>query len=683
MDVGQFDIQKTDGQQILPPLWAQPDFKSPKAIAKWFSNVQPNLEKLHENRIRRMNTNLGWYCNEFGTGARMIIGSRNVAIPVEQLGVLVGHIYDLTEQRVSRLASYKPAFDVAPTHNEESDRITARLMKPILDAVARNNNLDFLIQEIQRWASVFGEVFAGVDWDKSMGDKDEKGNFIGDVRIYTKEPFFVFYEPKVDWRKVSFITEIDEIIHVEEARKKFNLPELKPEGINTLYSFSVDDDGMKAADEVVVYRIIYKPSVYLPNGLVCRVIGKHVVEIQTEKYPWSHNDFPYERHTDIDVPGRVFPMSFYNYLIPMQSTYNKLTALINRNIMLTAHPKWMAQKGSVDMKALGNTAGIALYNPGAPKPELMTFNSVNQDTYTFRSDMRSEMQTVSGIQGVSRGSPPAGARAASMLKFYEEQEVQRSSTIIGKHNTLIRKILTKAGGVVGDHYPEQPNRLIRVVGKQNRYKILRLTQEKISSNYDVIIQNSTGFSESKSGRIEEIGFFQQNLPGFLKPAQIADILEIAQPQKAYDITTGALNNAEEENSDFVDGLSVGAPIVSDDHVTHWDTHLVFMQSESFKRLPKRYQDGLINHVKVHEMFMEHMREKSPMIAQQIDSLPNFPVFWTKAEEPPAPVAPPMPPAPPGIPNGAMQPLQDPAALPPMPQDPGAGTEMGMPQPLTQ
>lgn len=668
MDIGQFNFQEIETRVSIPPVWVDGAYKSEKGCLQWFSKNQPILERLHENRIRRMNNNLCWYLNEIGTAgqARMILGNRQIApIGGEMLQVLVGHLYDLTEQRVSRLSTYKPAFDVAPTHNEESDRITARLMKPVLDAIARNNNLDFLVQDIQRWASIFGEVFCSVDWNKNLGDKDEKGNPIGDVEIKIKDPYFVFYAPNRNWKDVPFFTEVHEILHIEEARAKYKIPSLQTDNTSTVYSFSPDYEAMKAGDEIVIYRVVYKPSEYLPNGLIFKVAGKQILELEYENYAWSHNKLPYVRHTDIDVPGRVFPISYYNYLIPLQHTYNKLTALINRNISLTAHPKWMAQKGSVDMKALGNTASIALYNPGAPKPELAVFNSVPQDVFNFRSDMRSEMQTISGVQGVSRGSPPPGARAASMLKFYEEQEVQRSSTQIMKHNEMIRDIVTMAGGIVGDRYPEAPERLIRTVGKSNRYKIMRLTEVKISSNYDIIIQNSTGFSESKSGRIEEIGFIQQNVPGLLKPQQIADILEIAQPQKAYDIMTSALNRAEEENSDFMDGMVVGAPEVSDDHFTHWDTHVIFMQSETFRRLPKRYKDNFIQHVKIHEKYMEDMGMKSPLMQQQLDALPNYPIFWVKdpmAMPPQAPQAPaPMPdmsgqppmgavPAPMGIPE---------------------------------
>ena len=194
-DVGQFDFMEQETRQSLRPIWADNAHKTDKGILKWFGETQPLLERIHEPRIRRMNINLCWYLNEVTNnyGVRLMIGNRAVAnYSADQMPIVIGHLYDLTEQRVSRLATYKPAFDVAPTHNEESDRISARLLKPCLDAVARNNSLDFLVQEAQRWNAVFGECFTGVDWDPNAGDKDKSGKPVGDVRIYNKEPFWVF-----------------------------------------------------------------------------------------------------------------------------------------------------------------------------------------------------------------------------------------------------------------------------------------------------------------------------------------------------------------------------------------------------------------------------------------------------------------------------------------------------------
>lgn len=642
-DVGQFNIAKADGISAIKPIWVDDKHKSDAGIIEWFGQTLPYLEQAHEPRIRRCSYHLAWYLNELdnmNTPRFMLSNRQTMPIPLASVPVLISHLYDLTESRVSKLSLYKASFDVVPTHIDDGDRLSARLLKPCLDAVARINNFDFVIQDSERWAAIFSEVFIGTEWDEQLGDKDEKtGKPVGDVRISIKEPYWVLYEPKRDWSKVSFLIEIDEILHIEEARKKYNQPLLAPDMNTQIFGFQNSIEGAKETDEIVIYRLIYKPSKYLPDGLVVKIAGDKIVE-KSKEYPYSHNDFPYERHTDIDVPGRIFPISFYNYLIPMQHAYNKMTAMIHRNIALCSHPKWVADKGSVAMQALGNTASIAWVNPGMRQPKLEVFNSVPNDVYKFRDDMRSEMQTISGTQGISRGSPPPGARAASMLRFYEEQETQRQSTKISKHNDLIKRIMTKCGGIIGDYYPNAPERLIRTVGKFNQYNIRRLQRVKLSANYEVLIQNSTGFSETRAGKIEEIGFIQEKVPGALSNEQIADILELNTPQKAYDIITAALKLAEKENQDMMEGIPVAAPKKWEDHFVHWRTHVIFMQTETFKRLPILFQEYFFEHVRIHEMQMDEMgADPQSLAGQMLAGLPNYPIFWSRKAPKPLPAAP--------------------------------------------
>ena len=405
MDTGQLNARSGERIKAIKPLWAESSPTSKSTVLKWFYENLPILEDIHEPRIRGQQNNILWYTGEYDPNMeyRLVTPEKVVRpVPKYQLPVVVNHIYDLTEQRVARLSQYKPAYDCLPKNNEDSDRINARLMKTILDDVNRRNNFDFLMQAVERWCAVLGERFLGFRWNDELGDKDPKTQApVGDVEVVLKEPFYVLYEPKMDWRKVGFIIEIDEIAHVEEVKAKYDLKDLSPDDTTSLYSFQRDDELSKLSDEVIVYRLLYKPCKQLPNGLVARICGNKVIELNSEKWPYSHGDFEYERLTDIDVPGRIFPISYYQFLIPMQHQYNKMTSMIHRSITLGAHFKWFMTKGACSIKDLGNSHTVVQVNPGMQNPTLQAFNVVPQDVFQYRSDMRSELQTLSGTQGVS------------------------------------------------------------------------------------------------------------------------------------------------------------------------------------------------------------------------------------------------------------------------------------------
>lgn len=634
----------------IEPPWMS--FKQKGGIIEWFKKNLPLLETLSQSRITTQANNLLWYTGEFDRTLeyRVVIpGQPERPVSRQILPRIFNHLFDITEQRVSRLARLSPAFEVMPTNKEENDRIVARLLKLCLDAASRRAQMDFLMQSTERWNAVFGEVFIGVDWNPKIGDRKKKDSIerVGDVDIYLKEPWTILPQPKTKWEDVTWVIDLHEVIHIEEARQKFNMPKLEADGFKYIYNFNQNIEE-KRTDEVVVYKLIVRPNEYYPDGRIVSIVNNTIVD-DLKKYPYSHQGFPFERHTDIDVPGRQFPISFYNYIKPVQHVYNKLTSIITRNILLTAHPHVVMPKGSAKHEAFGNGPTFIEYQ-GPEAPRVLTFPSVSQEVFQFREGVRGEIGQVSGVQGVSRGDPPSGSRSASMLKFYEEQEQMRASTQIIKHNELIRRVFLKAGSIIGDYYPVNGDeRLMRVVGKENQYMIESFKGVKISSEYDVVIVNSTGFSESIAGRIEEIKMIQEFAPGLLTPEQIADVLQLKNPQRAYDIATSALKKADWENQLFLDGKDVPPPGQFEDLIVHWREHQILFNSPEWVRVPEKAKEKAYLHQKTTERFMEDKAKANQAFAQQLASLPGYPGFWVLTPSLPedskdnaAPAAPPAP-----------------------------------------
>lgn len=629
-----FDINtniETDTVPIDPPWLFQK--KSKAAFSEWFQKTRPVIEKINEYRILTFGNNLLWYTGEFDRTVEYrwaVPGQRDSNIPHRILPRIFSHLTDLLERRVANLSRYKPAFECVPTNSEETDRVNARLLDLGLKNIFKKSAFDLSLVEAERWNAVFGEIYFGVEWNQNIGDRRGYRSYerIGDVDIYIKEPWTVLPAPKRKWDDVSWVIDIKEIIHVEEARKKYGVA-IEPDGNKYIFSFNADTEvHEKREDEVVVYRVIQIPTVYNPTGRITTFITDKIVEDITE-YPYSHFGFPFERHTDLDVPGRLFPMSYLQHIKPVQHVYNKLTSMMVRNMLLVGHPHIMLPVSSgAKIEDFGNRPTAIKFN-GPDAPKVLTFNSIPQEFFNFRKEAKDEMGQIYGVQGVSRGAPPPGARAASMLKFYEEQEEQRASTQIIKHNDLIRRVAKKAASIMGEMYPVSgEERLIRVLGKENQYQIKKFAESKFSSEYDVVIQNSTGFSESMAGRLEEIGLIQEKCPGQLAPEQIADVLELKNTKKAYDILTAAIRQAQDENEMFLDGEEPPAPKPYQDLVIHWRQHLIFVNSSTFERsLPRDKKEIAFRHIKATEMLMEEKKLISPAFAEQLKQLPGYPAIF--------------------------------------------------------
>lgn len=652
----------------IRPAWTVLGKKNKADMVKWFQETKDSLEAISQHRIDTHVNNLLWYTGEYDRTLeyRLVVPGRNdVLVPRRILPRIINHLYDITEQRVSKLSRYKPAFDVFPANAEQSDRDNARVMKLALQALVRREMFDFLLQGAERWSAVFGETLVDVDWEEDAGDRKGPNTYerVGDVGIRLREPWTWLPEPKRSRDQITWGVQIFEILHVEEARKKYKAPKLEPDQNDYIFKFN---QGLheKRTDEVVIYRVIQKPCMYMPDGNMTYIANDTVIDIK-DKYPYSHNDFPFEWHTDIDVPGRLFPLSFYQHLKPIQNIHNRLSSIITRNILITGHPHVLMPKGAAKIEAFANTTTAIEYN-GPIEPKVVTWSSVPPEMFSFRDQVAQELNQVSGVQGVTRGQPPSNTRAASMLRFYEEQEEQRASTQILKHNELIRRVLYKAASIIGDYYPKTGDaRLRRIVGEENQYLLEAFKAAKISSEYDIVIQNSTGFSESMAGRMEEVQMLLQMSPGILSPEQVADVLELKNPQKAYDISTNAIKLAQFENERFLAGKEVPEPTSYQDLVTHWRTHLIMMNAPDWLQVPEDRRRQAELHVQATEMLMEEKAKANQAFAQKLAMLSGYPAFY--ALTPQVPELQTEPPPPPAAPQGEQMEGMDAPAEPPMEQ----------------
>jgi len=290
--------------------------------------------------------------------------------------------------------------------------------------------------------------------------------------------------------------------------------------------------------------------------------------------------------------------------------------------------------------------------------------------FNFRNEVRQEMGQVYGIQGVTRGDPPPNVRAASMLRFYEEQEQQRASTLILKHNEIIRQVYYKTASVVGDYYPADKSegsqqRLIRTFGKDNKYVLDAFDVAKISSEYDVFIANSTGFSESIAGRLEEVALVAQlerdKQTQLLSAEEMADILDLKDPQKAYDIAGNSRRTAEFFNELLLSGKKIPEPKKYWDLLTHWRAIMILMNSSSWPGLPEEIQENATIHLTTIERLITEKIPNSPALGAIMERERDFPALYNPEPQPPEK------PAATAQPQGMEALIPEPgAALPPIP-----------------
>ena len=222
------DTESSKTVGIKPP-GAGGHLKSKEKFLKWFGESWPIMQQLNQERVERAMNNLCWYNGQYDKAMEYratLTGDREVKIAPKMVPVVVNHIFDLIEQGIARLSRFKSNIKTLPHSQEQADRVSADLVDSILKQINRMNKFDMKLQELQRWKSVFGEIFLDIEWDPLIGDKLEDGKRIGDVKYKITPSFYKFFEPCGRYEDARYCIEIHDIMHIDEVKIS---AELRPE----------------------------------------------------------------------------------------------------------------------------------------------------------------------------------------------------------------------------------------------------------------------------------------------------------------------------------------------------------------------------------------------------------------------------------------------------------------------
>ena len=647
-----------DQRSNIKPYHSVKD-KKDKEILTWLNTVMEALEKQSLDRHRIFRKNL--------TSYRGLKEDLNRSVPrnYDKINVnkvnkfVVNHLYDMTETRISQMCRIKPSVDILPTNDEHSDKNAALAVKHLINHLWYLYDMDALLQKMQRYSRIFGESYLFIEWDKDKGDLhpiyvaardsgrdllltnpdgqptlDEDGNEvlidkdvpvkIGDIKYEIEVPWRVFLQRKRKLEDVEYCFRI-KVEPTEDLKVEY--PELKEKiksEKNTKLFDTSDLTDKLLEEETVTIEFFHKVTEYCPEGSYIK-FTKDVI-LEKNALPYSHGNLPFERLTDMDIPEVLNGVSSYEMIRPIQNMHNNLSTLLAKNIYLTGHAKWVMPRGACKIESLGNDSTIVQYQ-GPMAPQLLQTRPNPPEAYQFRDMLKDEMGQVYGVQGVSRGTPPKGITAGVALQFLNEQEQERATTDVAKHNSLIQSVAKKTIAVAGDYYQVDDGRMLRIVGKDNKYSIRHFDTANLSKDYDIRVQVGSALPESKAGKIQRIIEIMQLKPDLLSNERWIDLLDLGNTDKMNTLITAAVRAAESENEDMMAGRMCEDPQDYEDHIIHWKTHVKEIQKRTFKEeCPPEIREKILEHIGIHEFAMIEKAQANPLFEAKLAELPLFPIF---------------------------------------------------------
>ena len=641
------------------PLW-KIGLSNDEEVLKWLNNEFDYLRKQNGPRFEKMKENIGIYKGtQYRPHDRTTINDFLNVGPKKKRNshkLIVNHLYDITETIVARSTRNKVSPDIYPANSEEyEDRTNARLAKKLADHIAYINKLPEKHVKLKRHSILCGEAYLLGEWNKHGGDIhpmwaeakehdfiDEKGNpvkgpdgkpmkmkdpvMVGEVELSLMKSWRVLVDDKEQWDDVEhfFIVEIEQ---TEKIIKDYPASKNKIKKSDSAYAFEVDTmQARELRDECIKVTFYRKKDRFMPKG--AKVVFTKDCILEKGDFPFSlQNKLNLVRLTDVEVEDQLNAESFYEWTKEIQFRHNQLSSDIIKHQRLCAHPKWMVPKGRCKLEQLGDdTTVVQFQGPVPPKLAVMAPNP--PEVFTFRKELKEDLEQISTVTGTSRRDPPTGVTASVSLKYLSELEAERVIVSTSKDNEFIKEVYGLMLAIAGDKYDENDGRTVRVLGKGDYLKISSLKNANFSKSYDIRIGNSDVLPETQTGKMAAIFDLIDRKPDILPDEQLLDALNLGSTEKIEDILTASLKAAEAENEDFLDGEPVEDPQEFEEHITHWNSHVSAMQSRGFKKYaPEANKMALIEHIQITEFLMVEKAKVNPLFQAKLAQLPLFPIFW--------------------------------------------------------
>jgi hypothetical protein len=585
------------------------------------------LEKI--NRMWKM------YHGAFGGS---VGGAHQIQFTGEQeelVSLNVNHFRNIAQHIYVMITSQRPSMDARAINTDYRSMSQTYLANGILDYYMREKRLEDALKKAVELSIVLGAGYVKMDWNATAGevyDADpETGefNYEGELEFSNLTPLDVIVDGTKetwdhDWMMVRTFKNRYNLMakYPELAEKIKGIPNKADSAVYRLAIWSNDD-----TDDVPVYEFYHKKTEALPEGRYMLFLDEDCILLDM-KMPYR--TIPIFRIVPGEILGTPYGYSPMFDVFPLQEGANSLYSAIMTNQNASAVQQFYVPRGAdISYSAIGE--GMAIIE-GNAKPEPLNLTETAAETFKFLEMLVQAMETISGVNSVSRGNPEASLKSGAALALVQSMSLQFMSGLQQSYVKLIEDCGTSLIQILKD-FATTP-KIVALVGKNNRSFLKEFTGESISDINRVIVDMGNPLSRTIAGRVQMAEQMMQ-MKLLKSPEQYFQVINTGRLDATFHTEMTELLLIQSENERLLEG---DLPIVSplDQHSLHIQEHKSVLADPELRKNADLVKISL-DHIQEH---LNALRNTDPALLQLV------------GEQPIPPLAPPMEP---GMDQGA--PLQ--------------------------
>ena len=529
------------------------------------------------------------------------------------LNICVNHFRNIIQHQISFITSQRPHFEPKAINTDTKSMLQAQLASNVLEYYNRIKKMERYTRIAVENAVMYGESFVCSTWNPTKGEfiaENEEGDnvFEGDIEFSNFLGIDVARDTTLkendthQWYIVrKFVNKYDLMAKYEELADRIaNVKSDEDPSHRIHLRRYYGSQALDSTDNIPVYTFFHAPSEALPEGRMVELVASDVI---LHDGPLPYPELPVYRIAAGEQTDSIFGYSSSFDLLPLQFSLDKLHSTIVTNQAAFGVQNIALPKGN-DLNSVELSGGLRIieYDEKAGKPEALSLVATAPEIFAYAQQLVNEMETIGGVNSVTRGNPESSLKSGSALALVAQQAVQFAQTLQQSYVQLLEDLGTSVVNLLKE-YATVP-RIALISGKSNRSKLEAFKGDDLNLISRVIVDLGNALSRTVAGRVQMAEMFVDR--GLVQnPQQILEVVTTGRLEPIYESEMAQLNLIRQENEDLSDGKGAVA-IRTDNHQLHIQEHLSVLSTPEARQDPARVE-AVLAHVAEHEIMFAQIQ----------------------------------------------------------------------------
>jgi hypothetical protein len=606
-------------------------------VNAWSNNLEANgyLDKLRT----AWSAYHGAFYTDMATGHQITFGG----VEGELANFPVNHYRNLAQHIIVMTTSTRPTMEARSMNTDYKSLTQTLLANGLLDYYMREKRLEYYLKTALEYAVVMGSGFIKMEWNATSGemyefnDETQTPIYEGDVGFVNLSPFDVVVDNTKEDQNLDWMV-------CRTWKNRFDLAAKYPEIGDKIKSLPTKSEihryrfiglGQNNTDDVALFEFYHKRTESLPDGRYMMFGSDDTIMYDG---PLPYRNIPIFRVAAAEILGTPYGYTNMFDLLPLQEAINSLYSTVLSNQNAFGVQNILVPRGAdIAFNQLTGGLNIIEANTQVGKPEALQLTSTPPEIFNFINMIKSDMETLSGVNSVARGNPETSLKSGAALALVQSMAIQFMSGLQQSYVKLIEDVGTNLILMLKD-FAAVP-RVAAIVGKTNKAYMKEFKGEDLSAINRIVVDIGNPLARSTAGRVEMAQQLLQ-MGAITDPKQYFTVMDTGRLDVMYEGTQLDLMNIKSENELLMEGQSPQA-VFCDDHRQHIQEHRSVLADPDLRTDPT-----LVSKVLAHiQQHIQLLQNTDPNILMALGQQP--------IQAPPPPGS--QPAGPPSTPQGAPMP----------------------------